>query len=130
MLTEQGIVIPLSGWHFAAGPIEFLRVESSSYPTPFARIRYGLNGEEQPFGLRLDLDKGIVLLDEGDPEIVKKAVLAYPQHGWKTATAEGDVRAVQEMILQTIAIARTEISKERRRLWALENNEEPLVAHL
>jgi len=43
--------------------IEFLRVEKAlaRLHSPFALIRYALHGVEQKYGLRLDLDKRVVL---------------------------------------------------------------------
>lgn len=62
--------------------IEFLNVEIPSGPfrAPFAVVRYALNGEEQEYGLRLDLDKG-AFLDHFEDEPLKEAVLrrAAPQ---------------------------------------------------
>ena len=108
MLTEQLIVIPLRDSRFAKGPIQFLRVETSSAPTPFARIRYAIEGEEQPLGLRLDLDKGIVLLDQDDPEIVKRAVLALRNCD---SIGDSDVQAIQESIRRIVEIARAKRSR-------------------
>ena len=58
--------------------IEFLRAElpPEEYGLPFALIRYSLQGKEQDFGLRLDLDKQVFLdhLEDGDEEeTIKKA---------------------------------------------------------
>lgn len=44
------------------GSIEFLFAETSgSVYSPFAIVRYSVNGEEQDLGLRLDLDKRVFL---------------------------------------------------------------------
>jgi hypothetical protein len=60
--------------------IEFLRVEvpEGHRRLPSALIRYSLNGVEQAYGLRLDLDKQVVLDrfedDKEKQETVEKAV--------------------------------------------------------
>ena len=60
--------------------VEFLHVErAAESTTPFALLRYSINGHQQKLGLRLDLDKGVILDRLNDPE--KDAVLlkAAPQ---------------------------------------------------
>ena len=58
-------------------PITFLRAEmSKEYQLPFALIRYSLHGEEQEYGIRLDLDKRVFidhLQDEQCEEFLEKA---------------------------------------------------------
>jgi hypothetical protein len=60
--------------------IEFLRAEvpEGHRRIPSALIRYSLNGVEQPYGLRLDLDKQVVLDrfedDEEKQETLERAV--------------------------------------------------------
>lgn len=59
----------LTGQIPKAGSIEFLSAEMSATATDsLAIIRYADDGEEQPYGLRLDLDKGVFLDHLDDPE--------------------------------------------------------------
>src|ERR1700738_4094837 len=44
-----------------AGALHFLRAEWQRDKSRFVLIRYAVNGQEQPLGLRLDLDKRIFL---------------------------------------------------------------------
>ena len=67
--------IDLKGHVPSSTSIEFLCAEiSAEYYTPFAIIRYSLQGEEQEDGLRLDLDKQ-VFLDDHFEEQEKKELL-------------------------------------------------------
>jgi hypothetical protein len=53
--------------------VELLRAEVSADPAPFAVVRYAFDGEEQLYGLRLDLDKGSFLdsvQDEGSDRVL------------------------------------------------------------
>ena len=38
-------------------------------PGPLALIQYAVNGQEQRYGLRLDIDKGVFLDSSGDQEV-------------------------------------------------------------
>ena len=51
------------------GPIGFLSADLSGDDTPFARIRYAINGEEQLYGLVYDLDKQVFLDHLEDPNL-------------------------------------------------------------
>jgi hypothetical protein len=54
-------------------PIRFLRVEmAAGHITPFALVRYALDGAEQELGLRLDLDKR-AFLDHFDRQDIESA---------------------------------------------------------
>ena len=57
--------------------IQFLRAEMPlEYRGPFALVRYALQGQEQPYGLRLDLDKQVFLAhfeDKDQEEIIERA---------------------------------------------------------
>lgn len=56
------------------GSIQILSVETSSTATePLVILHYAENGDEQPYGLRLDLDKR-VLLDHVDDDANEKAL--------------------------------------------------------
>jgi hypothetical protein len=59
------------------GSIEFLSAETSGTGySPFAIVRYAIDGQEQDLGLRLDLDKQVFLDhfdDEGREAIVEHA---------------------------------------------------------
>ena len=50
-------------------PIEFLRADMPVEPGPLALIQYAVNGQEQRYGLRLDIDKGVFLDSSGDQEV-------------------------------------------------------------
>lgn len=80
--TVEYQTIDLRGKVDEGASIQFLnvRVPSGSFRGPFAVVRYALNGEEQKYGLRLDLDKE-VFLDHFEDEPVKESVLrsAAPQ---------------------------------------------------
>ena len=52
------------------GPIKFLYAETSATATSsLVIVHYADNGQKQPYGLRLDLDKGVFLDHLGDPQI-------------------------------------------------------------
>jgi hypothetical protein len=65
--------IPLEGKLEDAGALHFLRAEWQRDKSRFVRIRYSLDGIEQPLGLRLDLDKR-VFLDSVDNREVNASV--------------------------------------------------------
>jgi hypothetical protein len=54
---------------FEKGPLRFLRAERWDDQSRFVLIRYALEGKEEEFGLRLDLDKKIFLDHLPDPEL-------------------------------------------------------------
>jgi hypothetical protein len=68
-------VVELEGYVRGGASIRFLRAEVpvGDYWAPFAVVRYSLRGEEQEYGLRLDLDKE-AFLDHFDDE-AREAVL-------------------------------------------------------
>ncbi|TEU17298.1 MAG: hypothetical protein E3J21_08690 [Anaerolineales bacterium] len=73
------IAIDLKDHVEGGASIEFLRVEvpEGHRRTPSALIRYSLDGVEQVYGLRLDLDKQVVLdhfEDKEKQETVQRAV--------------------------------------------------------
>ena len=85
-LEQQGVIsIDLRGRVKGGASIEFLRAEvpERHRRLPSALIRYSLGGVEQTYGLRLDLDKQVVLdrfeddkekqetVEEAVPEILK-----------------------------------------------------------
>jgi hypothetical protein len=84
-LEQQGVIsIDLRGRVKGGASIEFLRAEvpERHRRLPSALIRYSLGGVEQTYGLRLDLDKRVVLdrfedkekqetVEEAVPEILK-----------------------------------------------------------
>jgi hypothetical protein len=51
------------------GPLFFLRAEWWDDHSRFVLVRYALEGKEQEFGLRLDLDKKIFLDHLPDPKL-------------------------------------------------------------
>jgi hypothetical protein len=51
------------------GTLRFLRAEWQRDRSRFVLIRYALDGREQPFGLRLDLDKRIFLDSLDNPNM-------------------------------------------------------------
>ncbi len=67
--TVEFQIIDLRGRVRGVAGVEFLRAEipTGVFQSPFVVVRYSLYGEEQPYGLRLDLDKG-VFLDHFDDE--------------------------------------------------------------
>jgi hypothetical protein len=67
--------IDLKGRVSSGASIEFLRVEvpAGEYHGPFALIRYALHGVEQEYGLRLDMDKRVIL-DHFEEEELESAV--------------------------------------------------------
>jgi hypothetical protein len=63
------ITVDLRGRVPGGRSIEFLRAEmNGSMRTPFALIRYALNGKEVAEGFRIDLDKQTIFDRLGDPE--------------------------------------------------------------
>jgi hypothetical protein len=73
------ISVELRGRVKGGASIEFLRAEVAEghRRIPSALIRYSLNGVEQAYGLRLDLDKQVVLdrfEDDEKQETVERAV--------------------------------------------------------
>jgi hypothetical protein len=61
-----------------SGKVKFLRAEvpTGQYYSPFALIRYTLQGVEQNLGLRLDMDKRVFLdhfEDEEKEGVIRKA---------------------------------------------------------
>jgi len=67
--------------HVAGGAsIEFLRAEvPETHRLPFALIRYSLQGVEQEYGLRLDLDKRVFIDHFEDEEKEKTIESAAPK---------------------------------------------------
>lgn len=54
------------------GDLRFLRAEWWTPGSKFVAIRYALGQDEEPLGLRLDLDKGAILDSVGDAAIDDK----------------------------------------------------------
>jgi hypothetical protein len=71
-------VITLEGKIEDIGPLHFLRAEWQDETSRFVLIRYAVNGQEQPFGLRLDLDKKALLDGVEDPELDKSVQAVAP----------------------------------------------------
>jgi hypothetical protein len=61
------------GRKFEMGPLWFSRAEWWDDHSRFVLVRYSLDGKEQPYGLRLDMDKAIFLDRLPDPELEKFA---------------------------------------------------------
>jgi hypothetical protein len=53
------------------GPIQFVSAEWTEHAPQFVLLRYELSGRAQKFGVRLDLDKRMVMEDLEDPELNK-----------------------------------------------------------
>jgi hypothetical protein len=70
--------IPLEGKIDDIGALHFLRAEWRRDKSRFVLIRYALDGREQPLGLRLDLDKRVLLDSVGDAEVDKSVHAATP----------------------------------------------------
>jgi hypothetical protein len=68
------------------GPIHFLRAEWKNPKSRFVLIRYSISGKEEPFGLRLDLDKKAILDDVGD-DSTNRAVKACARDIWNVVVA-------------------------------------------
>jgi hypothetical protein len=51
------------------GTLRFLRAEWQRDRSRFVLIRYAVDGHEQPFGLRLDLDKRVFLDSLDNPKV-------------------------------------------------------------
>jgi hypothetical protein len=79
--------IALEGKIADIGALHFLRAEWQRDKSRFVIIRYALDGREQPLGLRLDLDKR-VLLDSVDDAEVDKSVQAITTKIWQIVAAE------------------------------------------
>jgi hypothetical protein len=79
MPTPKTITVPLAGRIVGGESLEFLRLEKAARPTvPFALIRYAIDGEEQPLGLRMDLDKRAFLdhfEDQAKDALLERAAL-------------------------------------------------------
>jgi hypothetical protein len=68
------------------GAIHFLRAEWKDPKSRFVLIRYSIGGKEEPFGLRLDLDKKAILDDVGDDD-TSRAVKARARDIWNVVVA-------------------------------------------
>lgn len=68
------------------GPIHFLRAEWKNAKSRFVLIRYSIDGKEEPFGLRLDLDKMAIMDDVGDDD-TSRAVRACARDIWNVVVA-------------------------------------------
>jgi hypothetical protein len=64
------------------GAVQFLRAEWKNPLSRFVLIRYAVDAKEEPYGLRLDLDKKAILDDVGDAATAS-AVKARAQEIWK-----------------------------------------------
>jgi hypothetical protein len=74
--------VDLRGKILDAGPVHFLRAEWKVPQSRFVILRYALDNQEQPLGLRLDLDKRAILDDVRDEE-TSAAVKARAQQIWE-----------------------------------------------
>jgi hypothetical protein len=63
--------IVLEGKIEDVGSLRFLRAEWQHDRSRFVLIRYARNGREEPLGLRLDLDKKVLLDNVEDPKLDK-----------------------------------------------------------
>ena len=81
--------VDLSPYGFSAQRVAFLRAEVPSGPSPFALIRYSINGVEQREALRLDMHKrsfldrplgGDIGFGELAPKIADAVREAIPSH--------------------------------------------------
>jgi hypothetical protein len=79
--------IALEGKLADIGALHFLRAEWQLERSRFVLIRYALDGREHPLGLRLDLDKRVLLDSVDDPE-VDKSVQALTQTIWRIVATE------------------------------------------
>ena len=70
--------IDLEGKLADIGMLHFLRVEWQRDRSRFVLIRYAWDGREEPLGLRLDLDKRVLLDSVADPEVDKSVQAATP----------------------------------------------------
>jgi hypothetical protein len=70
--------ITLEGKLEDIGSLRFLRAEWQDPKSRFVLIRYSLNGKEQPLGVRLDLDKKVLLDSVGDQELDKSVQAVAP----------------------------------------------------
>jgi hypothetical protein len=70
--------VPLEGRIEDIGSLHFLRAEQQAEASRFVLIRYALDGQEQPLGIRLDLDKKALLDSVGDPELDKHIQAVVP----------------------------------------------------
>ena len=61
-------VFALDSEQFRFGPVRLLRAQVPDHPSPFVMLWYSLRGEEQPYALRLDLDKRVVMDTAGDED--------------------------------------------------------------
>jgi len=64
------------------GAVHFLRAEWKNPQSRFVLIRYAVHEKEEPYGLRLDLDKKAILDDVGDAATAT-AVKARAQDIWE-----------------------------------------------
>jgi hypothetical protein len=74
--------IDLHGKISDIGTVRFLRAEWKNPQSRFVLIRYSVDAREEPYGLRLDLDKKAILDDVGDAATAT-AVKACAQDIWK-----------------------------------------------
>jgi hypothetical protein len=68
------------------GPLNFVCVEWWGENTRFVLLRYSINDEINKLGLRLDLDKKVILDDLDDPEL-NRAVRGHMSDIWAAAVA-------------------------------------------
>jgi hypothetical protein len=69
------------------GSLRFLRAEWQHDRSRFVLIRYARNGREEPLGLRLDLDKKVLLDNVEDPEL-DKSVQVLSSTIWSIVATE------------------------------------------
>jgi hypothetical protein len=96
--------IALEGKLAHIGAVHFLRAEWQRDRSRFVLIRYALDGRQQPFGLRLDLDNRVLLDSVDDPE-VDQSVKALTEEIWSVVATE---RFKAESIIPTAEVQQSE----------------------
>jgi hypothetical protein len=76
--------------HF--GQLQFLRVEWWDQTPRFALLRYAMNGHEEPNGLRLDLDKKVIL-DSVSNTFLDDAIRRRASEIWDVVVEEQKIAA-------------------------------------
>ncbi|SUS08114.1 hypothetical protein DF3PB_5800004 [uncultured Defluviicoccus sp.] len=123
--TGRTIVhLPASG--MKAGNVELVQVELASPISPFALVRYTVDGKLQDYGLRLDLDKRAFLdaLDDAEtnrevrafvPEVID-AVIAHQDAVIAHQALERALADLQEFAKKAVASQGTEGAREGDRI--------------
>jgi hypothetical protein len=74
------------------GSVHFLRAEWENHQSRFVLIRYSVDGKEDAYGLRLDLDKRAILDDVGDADTAR-SVKAHAPDIWAVVVNERSPKA-------------------------------------